>query len=70
VLPPGATRTLLTLPPGTRAERFWLAAQTRLHTVTCYCSVYDECWLADSRKEEPRDVDSCPSADAHADFQQ
>jgi hypothetical protein len=37
--------------------------------LTCYCSVYDECWIADSRKEEPRDVDSCPSADAHADFQ-
>jgi len=70
VLPPGASRTLLTLPPGPRAERFWLAAQTRMHTVTCYCSVYDECWIADSRKDEPRAVSACPKAETRADFQE
>ena len=53
VLVPGASRTLLTLPPGDRAQRFWLQAQTRLRTRVCYCSVYDECWTADSEKPEP-----------------
>ncbi len=69
VLPPGASRTLLTLPPGPRAVRFYLAAQARMHTIACYCSVYGECWLADSEKEEPRAVGACAAADARADLQ-
>jgi hypothetical protein len=36
VLPAGNARTLLTLPAGTRAGAFWLAAQTR-PTIVCYC---------------------------------
>ena len=59
VLPPGASRTLLTLPSGARAAAFWRAAQTRLHTIACYCSVYDECWQADSRKDEPVPIRAC-----------
>jgi hypothetical protein len=59
VLPPGTNRNLLTLPSGERALIFWREAQTRLHTVACYCSVYDECWQADSRSEEPRAVRAC-----------
>ena len=38
VLPAGGQRTLLTLPAGERAAAFWLAAQTRLETIVCYCS--------------------------------
>ena len=59
VLPAGGTRTLLMLPPGAQAERFWVEAQTRLETVVCYCSVYDECWEADTRRDEPRPVKAC-----------
>jgi hypothetical protein len=59
VLPAGAARTLLTLPKGARAQAFWTAAQTRLRTVTCYCSVYDECWNADSDQSEPQPTDAC-----------
>jgi hypothetical protein len=66
VLPPGATRTLLTLPRGERAATFWREAQTRLETVACYCSVYDECWRAASRAEEPRPVPACPADSAAA----
>ena len=61
VLAPGATRSLLTLPPGARAQRFWEQAQTRLRTVTCYCSVYDECWTADSDAVEPTAASECPT---------
>lgn len=60
VVPAGAERELVQLPPGERAHRFWLAAQTRLRTILCYCSVYDECWLADSDEKEPAPVRACP----------
>ena len=66
VLPPGARRELLTLPSGARATKFWVAAQTRLHTVACYCSVYDECWRADSRDDEPSAVRVCEADSASA----
>jgi hypothetical protein len=59
VVPPGATRTLLRLPPGNQARLFWQAAQTRLETVVCYCSVYDECWNADTRAKEPIRARAC-----------
>ena len=59
VLPPGAVRTLLRLPPGAQALSFWQAAQTRLETVICYCSIYDECWRADTREDEPVVVPAC-----------
>jgi hypothetical protein len=69
VLPAGASRTLLTLPDGDRALVFWREAQTRLETVTCYCSVYDECWRASSEEEEPRPVRAC-AYDSAAAFRQ
>ena len=69
VLAPGARRELLTLPTGDRAQAFWVQAQTRFETVMCYCSVYDECWIADSRKPEPREVKVC-AADSTAEFGQ
>jgi hypothetical protein len=60
VLAPGVTRNVLTLPAGPRAEAFWQAAQTRLVTVVCFCSIYDECWNADTRRDEPAPVPACP----------
>jgi len=69
VLPPGTGVTLLRLPPGAQAGLFWAAAQTRLETVICYCSIYDECWEADSRKEEPAPVRAC-AIDAGTAFRQ
>ena len=59
VIPAGTTRVLLSIPPGNQATLFWQAAQTRLHTVVCYCSVYDECWQADTRAKEPARVRAC-----------
>jgi hypothetical protein len=59
VLPPGTTRMLLRLPPGDQARAFWVGAQTRLETVVCYCSIYEECWQADTRAEEPVAVRAC-----------
>jgi hypothetical protein len=64
VVPPGTARTLLQLPAGDQAMSFWVGAQTRLFTVICYCSIYDECWRADSRTEEPAAVRTCPAGPA------
>jgi hypothetical protein len=30
--------------------------------LACYCSVFDECWLADSRKTQPSKVKQCPAS--------
>jgi hypothetical protein len=59
VLPPGTTRTLLRLPPGDLAREFWEGAQTRLETVICYCSIYEECWRVGAGTREPVAVRAC-----------
>ena len=69
VVPAGATVTLLTLPAGDQALAFWSAAQTRLETIACYCSVYDECWRASSERAEPEPVRAC-AVDPAAAFRQ
>jgi hypothetical protein len=70
VLPPAAKTAVLTLPPGARAVRFFQASQTRLRTVACYCSVYDECWTSDSDVREPRPTDTCADTAAQLQLQQ
>jgi hypothetical protein len=69
VLPAGQSHTLLTIADGKLAQSFWAAAQSRLVTITCYCSVYDDCWIADSRLDEPSAVKACPF-DSATEFQQ
>lgn len=69
VLVAGSDRSLLTLPSGGRAEKFWVEAQQRLHTQVCYCSVYDECWLADGDAPEPTPQPVC-SEDSASEFRQ
>jgi hypothetical protein len=69
VLPAGASRVVLTVPAGPVAERFFAAVQTRLVTRVCYCSIYGECWVADSRDEEPLAVGTC-AVEPDAEFQQ
>ena len=67
VIPPNTARTLLQVPPGAQAQQFWVEAQTRLETVICYCSIYDECWEANSERDEPAAVPAC-SADSTTSF--
>jgi hypothetical protein len=28
---------------------------------SCYCSIFDDCWVADNRQERPQPVDACPA---------
>lgn len=39
-------------------SRFDLARE-KIDTALCYCSVFDECWIAQSSQPEPRAVKSC-----------
>ena len=45
------------------ARRFQMAIATQGNYVSyCYCSIFDECWLADSRQDlqNPEPVEVCP----------
>lgn len=71
VLSPGVVDTLLTLPSGPQAIAFWRAAPARLTVAICYCSVYDECWVAEDRRADPRPVHGCAApGDTAAFFRQ
>lgn len=42
-------------------------ANPRSYVAYCYCSIFDECWLSDSRQgqQDPEAVDACPDFGAH-----
>ncbi len=53
VVMPGQTLSILEVRD--TAVRAQLRARVdRLVTIICYCSLYDECWVQDSREMEPR----------------
>ena len=48
-------------------EALWQALDAARHAVrlrACYCSVLDDCWILDSRADEPTPVEHCPAAPA------
>jgi hypothetical protein len=60
VLLPGANLRLLEIGAGAAGQAFHRAAQSRMHTRICYCSLYEQCWLLDEAKaDEPQPVDRC-----------
>ncbi|MBN8886307.1 MAG: hypothetical protein J0I77_11355 [Rudaea sp.] len=65
VLPPSLNRetTIEMVKPDT-AERakVFLTAQQRISIEVCYCSVYDECWIAQSLKPGNTSVPRCERA--------
>ncbi len=66
VLPPSLNRetTIEMVKPDTpeRAKVFQ-AAQQRIRIEVCYCSVYDECWIARALKPENEPVPRCETRD-------
>lgn len=58
VLRPGERRKVLRIPTGADAETFF-EHRSKFYTTVCYCSVYGDCWIADSRKSRPSAVGSC-----------
>jgi hypothetical protein len=64
VLAPGETVTLLdTRDPALVRALLAAVARDRIGLAACYCSIFDDCWLAESG-DPPRDpapVDACPA---------
>jgi hypothetical protein len=63
VLRPDETVTIVSTADIDLARRFQAAIGNPDNYITyCYCSIFDECWLADSRKNlhEPDLVEQCP----------
>ena len=63
VLRPEERVDLISTADADLARRFQRAIATRGNYVSyCYCSIFDECWLADSRQDlqDPKPVAACP----------
>lgn len=67
VIPPNTNRET-TIAPITLNERgaaaLFKAAEHRFAMDICYCSVYDECWIAHWQRSRVEAVDGCPAAGA------
>jgi len=61
MLPAGRQRHLFTWPEAPDDPRWarFGPLRPRIWARACYCSVFDECFLLDSRKTEPGRVDAC-----------
>ena len=68
VLLPGAHLDLLTISSDSLSSVL-VAAEHRIRSTICYCSVYDECWLARSDRPDPERVARCDEQTA-GDFSQ
>ncbi|HEU4517565.1 MAG TPA: hypothetical protein VFR77_09710 [Steroidobacteraceae bacterium] len=69
VLAPGTDSTVLRWPLLPDNQKLWLALdrvrqQNRIAMSACYCSVFDECWVADTHTFPPRQVASCEAGAA------
>ncbi len=63
VLLPGAHLDLLTISSDTLSGRL-VAVEHRIRSSACYCSVYDECWIARSDTPDPERVAKCDDKSA------
>jgi hypothetical protein len=56
---------LVRIPRDGQTEKLWESLDQTRHKMrlrACYCSVLDDCWLLDSRQDEPEQVKQCPAA--------
>lgn len=63
LVPPGKSIQLFAW-PRPESDDAWSKlekSRDRITLKTCYCSVFDECYVADSSRREPDRVDSCPT---------
>jgi hypothetical protein len=63
VLSPGVRRDLITVTDQDLARQFQTMIANPENSISyCYCSIFDECWVADSRRQalDPETVQSCP----------
>jgi hypothetical protein len=62
VLLPGHTIHVLTTVTGREFSAMAIAQDHRIVGRLCYCSLYGECWLAESNKPDPAPVRTCAGA--------
>jgi hypothetical protein len=71
VIPPSLNRETdvdaMSLKAGAVADAMFKAAN-RLKIDVCYCSIYDECWIAHLRKPEPERTAQCRSGSDDFDY--
>ncbi len=63
VLSPGQGVDLVSVTEPALARKFQALVRNPASAITyCYCSIFDDCWLADSRRQalDPEPVDACP----------
>jgi len=64
VLRPGEKRKFIRLAQTEQNKPLWNKLnEERWKVVTrgCYCSIFDDCWVFDSRTEQPSEVKNCPT---------
>lgn len=60
VLLPGAKTRVLELGPAGASQAFHRAVQHRMDVRTCYCSLYEQCWvMSHETAAEPQQVRAC-----------
>jgi hypothetical protein len=64
VLRPGETTQFIRLVRGPDNAAIWDRLQDERWKVAvraCYCSIFDDCWVLDTRKADPEPVKACPA---------
>jgi len=64
VLRPGEKRKFIRLAQTEQNKPLWNKLNEerwKVVTRSCYCSIFDDCWVFDSRTEQPSEVKNCPT---------
>jgi hypothetical protein len=64
VVRPGEAVHFIALPKRADNIEVWNKLEVERWKVSvrsCYCSIFDDCWVMDSRKMDPEPVDACPA---------
>jgi hypothetical protein len=61
---PGEEVRFVSLPRNPESEKIWQAfnrERWKLKVRACYCSIYNDCWIADGMQSVPKPVRACPT---------
>jgi hypothetical protein len=64
VLRPGETRNFIRMPKTEHNADVWNRLESERWKVvvrSCYCSIFEDCWVFDSQKKRPEPVKACPA---------
>ena len=64
VLRPGAQTNFIRVAKTDQNAQIWDRLDKERWNIvvqTCYCSIFDECWISDNRQKRPKAVNTCPA---------